>query len=218
MNVIENYVAMACRTESNDFDAIRDRLTVNMTRLLHAGIGMSTEAGEFIDQLKKHIFYGRELQPDNLVEELGDLMWYVAVAISAVNARMGWNLTLSDVLTANIEKLRRRYPSQFTEEEANMRDVDAEMSVLRDALGNVSDAGHAVAASFTTLRREVAMVDASKLQELMDESLTREQIVRRLRDLLATPVMRLRDLSMPVIDAGEAKEAEDLPFIDPLEE
>lgn len=45
---------------------------------LHMEAGMLTEAGEFVDQLKKHFAYGKELDVVNLQEEWGDFMWYYA--------------------------------------------------------------------------------------------------------------------------------------------
>lgn len=60
----KKYMSDAIRTESRDFDAMNTRLLDDgVKRLLHAGIGLSTEAGEFLDALKKHIFYGKELDP-----------------------------------------------------------------------------------------------------------------------------------------------------------
>lgn len=40
--------------------------------------GVFTEAGELIDQLKKHVYYGKPIDRVNIVEESGDVMWYVA--------------------------------------------------------------------------------------------------------------------------------------------
>ncbi len=42
-------------------------------------MGASTEAAEILDQLKKHIYYGRDLDRTNLFEETGDLFWYLAI-------------------------------------------------------------------------------------------------------------------------------------------
>lgn len=80
--------------------------------LRHAAMGLVTEVGEFMDCLKKHDFYGTELDFPNLYEELGDILWYVALA-----AR-GLNIDLNNVAKTNIEKLRKRYPEKFTEQDA----------------------------------------------------------------------------------------------------
>ena len=67
----KEYIRDAVVTESRDFDSMNTRLNDDgLKRLLHAGIGLSTEAGEFLDALKKHIFYGKELDRVNLKEEI----------------------------------------------------------------------------------------------------------------------------------------------------
>ena len=78
----KDYKEAALRTESNDFEAIQKRISSKRNiRLLHAGIGLATESGEFLDALKKAIFYGKELDRVNLQEEIGDLLWYCAIAL-----------------------------------------------------------------------------------------------------------------------------------------
>lgn len=70
----KEYINNAVRTESRDFEAIGKRLSEESNiRLLHGAIGLATESGEFLDALKKHIYYGKELDRVNLAEELGDL-------------------------------------------------------------------------------------------------------------------------------------------------
>lgn len=122
---LKEYVGNAVRTESRDFDAIGERMSeVRNQRLLHAGIGMATEAGEFLDALKKHVFYGKELDTVNLGEELGDLFWYCAIVADELD------LDLSKVLDTNIAKLKARYGDKFTEEAADKRDLKTEREIL----------------------------------------------------------------------------------------
>lgn len=94
--------------------------------LEHCAKGLNTEAGEFDDALKKHIFYDKELDETNLKEELGDILWY----IGTVCERMGWSM--EDVAKTNIEKLRARYPEKFSQEKAENRDLDREREVLEN--------------------------------------------------------------------------------------
>jgi len=119
------YVAQATRTESRDFPAIAERLAQpDNIRLLHAALGLATEAGEFQDALKKHLFYGKPLDTVNLVEELGDLCWYLAIAMDTLG------VPFEEVLTRNIAKLRARYPEKFTEAHALTRDLATERAIL----------------------------------------------------------------------------------------
>ena len=46
---------------------------------------MVTEVGEIIDTYKRHWFYKKELDIKNLIEEVGDVLWYVAVAYKALD-------------------------------------------------------------------------------------------------------------------------------------
>ncbi|WP_127715943.1 nucleoside triphosphate pyrophosphohydrolase family protein [Halobacteriovorax sp. HLS] len=124
MNANE-YVKNAIKTESTDFNAMNDRLSNDgLKRLLHAGIGLSTESGEFLDALKKHIFYGKELDRVNLAEEVGDLFWYIAIVADELG------LDLEDVMDKNIAKLKARYGEKFSEEKAENRDLETERKIL----------------------------------------------------------------------------------------
>ena len=76
-------------------------------RLLTAAVGMSAEAGEFTEVVKKIIFQGKPVNEENmfhLKRELGDIMWYVAQAC------MGLNVSLDEVIEMNVDKLKARYP------------------------------------------------------------------------------------------------------------
>ncbi len=121
----QDYISDAIRTESRDFKAMDERLKEDgLKRLLHAGFGLSTEAGEFMDALKKHIFYGKELDRVNLREELGDLFWYMAIACDELD------VPFEALMKRNIEKLKARYGEKFSEEKAEKRDLKSEREIL----------------------------------------------------------------------------------------
>ena len=123
----KQYISDAVRTESTNFEAMNTRLNDDgLKRLLHAGIGLSTEAGEFLDALKKHIFYGKELDKVNLAEEMGDLFWYMAI----VADELGFEF--EEVMERNITKLKARYGEKFSEEKAEKRDLDTEREILEE--------------------------------------------------------------------------------------
>ena len=76
-------------------------------RLLTAAVGMSAESGEFTEVIKKIIFQGKPVNEENLFHlkrELGDIMWYV------MQACMGLDITLDEVIEMNVDKLVKRYP------------------------------------------------------------------------------------------------------------
>ncbi len=84
-------------------------------RLINAALGLNGEAGEFADTVKKHLFHGHPLDRDALLKELGDVLWYVALACDTLDTSM------DEVMAANIEKLRRRYPEGFSSERSQQR-------------------------------------------------------------------------------------------------
>ena len=110
-----NYVGLAQTTDLKDYSDVVTRITPNIAKLLHAHLGLSSEVGEIGDALKKHIAYGKPLDTENLIEEVGDVMWYIACLVSALGA------DFESILTQNIDKLKKRYPEGFTEKHATMR-------------------------------------------------------------------------------------------------
>ena len=115
-----DYQKEALRTLSTQFN-IGEDVTPEM---LHAAMGLASEAGEVLDAIKAAIYYGRPLDRTNLIEELGDIEWFLAVL------RDELDVSQDDVQRINIEKLRARYPEKFTSEAANNRNLDTERAIL----------------------------------------------------------------------------------------
>lgn len=127
---IKDYDKNVLKTVSGDIPAIKERITDESTlHMLHAAIGMCTEASELLDMLKKHIFYGKDIDFANLDEEIGDLCWYQSLALHSARLKH-YNTCWENVWEKNIEKLRARYGDKFDEEKANNRDLDKERGVL----------------------------------------------------------------------------------------
>ena len=99
-------------------------------RLLHAGLGLLTEAEEFLQPVLKSILEGVDLDKTNLKEELGDSQWYGAIACDALGT------TFEAEQERNIAKLTARYPEKFTEDKAINRDLATERGILES--GNES--------------------------------------------------------------------------------
>jgi NTP pyrophosphatase (non-canonical NTP hydrolase) len=112
--------------ESRDMDPIKKRLTDSNIRLTHAAFGLTTETGELVDNLKKHIFYGSVIDIANIKEEVGDLMWYINIILDVFD----WSL--EEVLELNNSKLMKRYGEKFSEECAIHRNLDEERKILED--------------------------------------------------------------------------------------
>ena len=78
--------------------------------LINGVMGLCGESGEAIDIVKKWLAQGHELDKEKLAKELGDICWYLAETATALG------LSLEDIMAANIEKLKKRYPEGFDTE------------------------------------------------------------------------------------------------------
>lgn len=131
---MNDYVEQAARTDAPLTAELLHRLTNPQTvELLHAAMGMVTEAGELMDMLKKHIYANKPHDLVNAGEELGDELWYVAKALRAIQ------MTMADCQTMNINKLRLRFPDKFSEDKSLGRDVVAERQLLEEATESLSE-------------------------------------------------------------------------------
>lgn len=93
-------------------------------KLVHYSLGLAGEAGEIVDTVKKTLRDGKVLDKVNLVEEAGDILWYLTNLLSAVDS------SLEEAMKKNIAKLEARYPEGFTEQAGIDRDVVKERRIL----------------------------------------------------------------------------------------
>lgn len=113
----ENFVASTVSEPSRDFESLIFRMDdlvqedlVQLPQLLTAALGLSAEAGEFTEVVKKILLQGKPLNEENVFHmkrELGDILWYVSMGCVALNT------SLEEVLVMNVEKLSARYPEGF---------------------------------------------------------------------------------------------------------
>lgn len=96
--------------------------------LMHMAAGISGEAGEVLDIVKKAFAYGKPIDRAHLIEELGDAIFYVNGMLALLDT--SWD----EVLTTNIRKLEARYPSgTFNADHAINRDTVAEKAAMEGA-------------------------------------------------------------------------------------
>ena len=79
----------------------------NVSQLMTAALGLSAEAGEFTEVVKKIFLQGKPYNEDNVFHmkrELGDICWYLAQACMALDT------TFDEVIEMNVDKLKARYP------------------------------------------------------------------------------------------------------------
>lgn len=99
---INEYQELALRTLNKSLS--------NKEILINGVMGLCGESGEAIDIVKKHLAHGHELDKNHLIEELGDIAWYL------VETAYSLDIDLESVLKQNIEKLKKRYPNGFDKE------------------------------------------------------------------------------------------------------
>lgn len=97
-------------------DSIVEELTGDRAHMLHMGVGISGESGELLDAIKKHVIYGKELDRDNVIEELGDLEFYME------GLRQGLDITREETIGHNMAKLSVRYGRVYSDLSAQVRE------------------------------------------------------------------------------------------------
>ncbi len=84
-------------------------------QLANAALGLTGEAGEVADIIKKHLYHATPLDKEALVKELGDCLWYLATFGTVLG------ISLEDIAQRNVDKLRQRYPAGFDTERSRNR-------------------------------------------------------------------------------------------------
>jgi NTP pyrophosphatase (non-canonical NTP hydrolase) len=114
--------------KANDYQQLAARTTIakpdfeisdKQVMLSWWAIGLTGEAGEVADLIKKGIYHQQGLDPLLLKKELGDVLWYV----SALCTEMGF--TLEEVMQLNVDKLKARFPEGYSPERTTNREGDA---------------------------------------------------------------------------------------------
>ena len=118
------------RTLRKDPRQILSELTPSRMNILHAVIGISGEAGELLDSVKKTCVYNKGLDVENIIEELGDLEFYME------QLRQECGVTREECLSANMAKLAVRYEGmKFSNEAAQVRKDKARPNCLPANVG-----------------------------------------------------------------------------------
>lgn len=112
-----DYQKWAVTKDRPTYQDLADRLNDQKgnLRLVHGVMGIGGESGELIDVIKKTIMYNKELDVQNIKEECGDLLWYMALILDEIGS------SFEEVMKMNHDKLEARYPGGFTEKLAQER-------------------------------------------------------------------------------------------------
>lgn len=84
--------------------------------LVHMAMGVSGEAGELLDAIKKAAIYRKPLDRENVLEECGDLLFYIQGVLNY------YDTTMNEVILLNRLKLSKRYAEgQYSDQQAQAR-------------------------------------------------------------------------------------------------
>ena len=100
-------------------------------RLNHSIMGIQTEAGELTDAFKKSWFYKQPLDLVNVKEEIGDILYYLAILCDELGT------DFDTEMVRVIKKLEIRYPEKFTTKNAIDRDLSKERASLNETNQNI---------------------------------------------------------------------------------
>ena len=78
-------------------------------------VGISGEAGELLDAIKKATIYRKPLDIPNIVEECGDLLFYIAGMLDSIG------VDIESAMAANTSKLSIRYGKSYSDAAAIQR-------------------------------------------------------------------------------------------------
>ncbi len=103
-NINTNIAGLVTATYADFVRALLKQMPSHTEDILHAAVGISGEAGELLDAVKKHWAYGKPLDMANVREELGDIMFYTTAMLNILG------LDEEEIIWQNVEKLEARYP------------------------------------------------------------------------------------------------------------
>ena len=96
--------------------ALGETLTDHKIDAWHGATGVCTEAGELLDAMKKYVVYNKPLDRENVIEELGDLEFYMEMV------RQSFGIRRVETLAGNMTKLAQRYKNfVYTDQQAQDR-------------------------------------------------------------------------------------------------
>lgn len=114
-NKLEQDHAVMVRNLAKDGNDIIKSLTPESAHLWHMASALCGEAGELFDAIKKSVIYEKKLDMNNVIEELGDVEFYLE------GIRSSLEITRLETLAHNVLKLDRRYGEAYSDEAAQER-------------------------------------------------------------------------------------------------
>lgn len=111
-----DFVDQTTSQPSKNVEALQERISglmgdgADVSHLVTAAFGLTAEAGEFTEIVKKILLQGKPYNEENVFHmkrELGDICWYLAQACMALDT------SFDEILEMNYEKLSARFPEGY---------------------------------------------------------------------------------------------------------
>lgn len=95
--------------EFNEYQEAANRTLYGTEQVLtNCALGLAGESGQLIDLIKDYTFRGKELNREQMVHEMGDVLWYLSQIAQ-------WaDIPFDEVAQNNIDTLNKRYPDGFS--------------------------------------------------------------------------------------------------------
>jgi len=145
----------------------------------HAIVGLNDEMGELNEVLKRAMYYGDPIDDDNILEEYGDMMYYIILDCMRIakNKKMSEEQVFATIFSMNSAKLKARYPDGFKESKATQtgRDLEAEKKAMTQNLERLDYRPEPTAKKSTSDRYEemcenaAARVHQLETEEVIDD-------------------------------------------------
>ena len=126
LNVVFKHAEMVAALVKPGADILKT-LTPELANILHMAVGISGEAGELLDAVKKASVYNKPIDMANVIEELGDMEFYME------GLRTALGISRVETLRQNMTKLAARYSGTYTDAKAQERADKQEPQALTDA-------------------------------------------------------------------------------------
>lgn len=125
----KTYEIEAAKTLCVNYVKTKDRFqNPKIIDAYHGAAGICAESGELLDAYTKYLWHDRKLEPSNILEEIGDILFYVNAVLKA------HGFTFEQAMQVNINKLRNRYGESFSEEKSLNRNLRSEDKILKDGI------------------------------------------------------------------------------------
>lgn len=96
-------------------------------------LGLAGETGEVCDLIKKMVYHGKDVNPVEIILELGDVLYYLCALCNVLG------IDFHEIYLNNNAKLMARYPNGFSQKASNERIEDADSRQIIEKLSGIGE-------------------------------------------------------------------------------